>query len=266
MIIKKIAASKRGFLAAALALGISFYGVAGAVAGERGHPSHWSYEGEAGPAHWGDISKGNEACKGKSQSPINIEGTSEAPLADISFDYKPTKLNIVNNGHTIQVNYDKGSLIKVDGVDYELVQFHFHDPSEHTVGGKSFAMENHLVHKNADGKLAVIGVLIEAGAENAAYKGVFANLPKKADEKKELDVTVSADDLLPKDRAFYTYAGSLTTPPCSEIVTWIVLKTPIQMSKKQINAFKKIIRNNNRPIQPLNGRTVSIKAPAAATK
>ncbi|MBI5345479.1 MAG: carbonic anhydrase family protein, partial [Deltaproteobacteria bacterium] len=177
-------------------------------------------------------------------------------LPDIAFSYKKSTLNIVNNGHTIQVNYDKGSSIKVDGMDYELVQFHFHNPSEHTVSGKAFANEMHLVHRNAKGGLAVVGVLIEAGKEAASFKDIWANLPGKADEKRSLHVTINADELLPKARTFYRYTGSLTTPPCSEGVTWLVLKTPVQMSEAQLKAFNDIFKVNNRPVQPVNDRQI----------
>lgn len=238
------------------AVAVSLTAFGPAVASESSHP-HWAYEGEHGPAHWGDMSKEFEACsKGKNQSPVDIAGAEEADLKDIEFSYKPSKLNVLNNGHTVQVNYDKGSSIKVDGVEYQLVQFHFHDPSEHTIGGKSFPTELHLVHKNGKGELAVVGVVIEKGAQNPAYKEIWANLPKKADEKKEVNVAINADDLLPKTRTYYTYTGSLTTPPCTENVKWLVLKTPIQMSETQIDQFNGVIKGNNRPVQPINTRKI----------
>lgn len=244
------------FAYAGLALLFAAFTAASSMASEKGH-AHWSYEGDTAPGQWGHMSKDYEACsKGKSQSPIDISGATDEDLPDIAFSYKPSKLNMENNGHTIQVNYDKGSSIKVDGGDYELVQFHLHTPSEHTVAGKSFALENHLVHKNAKGELAVVGVLIEKGAENAAYKEIFANLLKK-EEKKSFDVTINAAELLPKDKTYYGYAGSLTTPPCSEGVKWHVLKTPIQMSEAQIKAFSEIFKMNNRPVQPLGGRKIT---------
>jgi carbonic anhydrase len=228
------------------------------IAGEKGHhDAHWGYEGEYGPSHWGGMSKEYATCgSGKSQSPIDISGAEEKDLPDIVINYKESKLNIKNNGHTIQVDYDSGSSIKVDGGDYQLAQFHFHDPSEHTVNGRSFPMELHIVHKNEKGGLAVIGVILEEGSENPAYAKVFAEMPKKADEEKKLSVTVNASDLLPKSKAFYRYAGSLTTPPCTEDVAWFVLKTPVEVSKAQVDAFKAVIKDNNRPLQPLHGRKI----------
>lgn len=222
------------------------------------HP-HWSYEGEHGPGHWSEVSPDYEACsRGKSQSPIDITKPEKDGRETVAFDYRPSKLNVINNGHTVQVNYDKGSSITVNGVSYDLVQFHFHDPSEHTVNGKSYGMELHLVHKNSKGELAVVGVLIENGAENPAFKALWANLPAGPDEKKELGETINAADFLPAARNFYRYAGSLTTPPCSESVKWLVIEKPIQMSEAQISRFKEIIKGNNRPVQPLNGRKVVI--------
>lgn len=246
------------FRAVSFALLASLGAFSYAGASESSHP-HWGYEGEHGPGHWGEMSAEYAACsKGKSQSPIDITRPEKNGHETIAFDYKPSKLNILNNGHTIQVNYDKGSSITINGVPYQLVQFHFHDPSEHTVGGKSYPVELHLVHKNDRGELAVVGVLIEKGEENGALKAVWANLPSKADEKKELNETVNAGELLPRERHFYRYSGSLTTPPCSESVKWLVIDSPIQMSEAQINRFKEIIKDNNRPVQPLNGRKVVV--------
>lgn len=251
--------SKRCLAALAAGAVMAFSG-GSALAGEGGH---WTYEGEHGPAHWGHITKEYAACsEGKNQSPVNIAGASEAALNDIEINYKASKLDVVNNGHTVQANYDAGSSIKVNGTEYQLLQFHFHGPSEHTVNGKSYPLENHFVHKSAKGELAVIGVLIEEGAENAAFKGIWANLPKKSGEKKTADVSYGATDLMPKAKTYSTYPGSLTTPPCSEGVTWLVLNEPIQMSKAQIEEIKAIIKDNNRPVQPINTRKISTKAPA----
>lgn len=247
---------KRMILAAALSLGLGF-GALSANASESAHP-HWSYEGEGGPAHWGHLSHDYEACsKGQRQSPIDITGAADEDIADIEFSYKPSKINIVNNGHTIQVNYDEGSYITLNGVRYNLLQFHFHGPSEHTIGGKSFVMENHFVHKNDKGELAVVGVLLEKGKENAAYSKVLANMPKKADEKKSLKDTVNAEDLLPGTRAYYTYPGSLTTPPCTENVTWLVLKSPVQLSEAQFKKYEAIYKGNARPVQSVHGRKIT---------
>ena len=245
----------KSVLAAAFALGLSLAAFnANAASG-----GHWGYEGEHGPEHWGHMSGEYKACsEGKTQSPIDLTNATAEELADITFDYKASKLNVVNNGHTVQVNYDNGSSISVNGSQYNLLQFHFHTPSEHTVNGKFYGNEMHIVHKNDKGELAVVGVLIEKGEENAAYKAIWSNLPKKADEKKSVAVDINAADLLPKEKEYFTYMGSLTTPPCSENVRWIVLQSPIQMSEGQIAEIQKIMHKNNRPVQKLHDRTLKM--------
>lgn len=245
----------KSVLAAAFVIGLSL----AAFNANAGSGGHWGYEGEHGPEHWGHMSGEYKACaEGKTQSPIDLSNAAAEELADIKFDYKPSKLNIVNNGHTVQVNYDNGSSISVNGSQYNLVQFHFHTPSEHTVEGKSYGNEMHLVHKNDKGELAVVGVLVEKGQENAAYKAIWSNLPKKANEKKSAAVDISASELLPQDKDYFTYSGSLTTPPCTENVRWIVLKSPIQMSEGQISEIQKIMHKNNRPVQKMHDRALKI--------
>lgn len=218
---------------------------------------HWGYEGEIGPEHWGELSDEYALCSsGLAQSPIDIAQTVPEDLLNIAFNYKPSNLNIVNNGHTIQANCAEGSGIEVDGVRYELLQFHFHAPSEHTINGQFSDMELHLVHKSADGNLAVVGVMLNKGAENAAFAPVFDNMPAVVDEENNPDALVNTEDLLPEDGLTYRYIGSLTTPPCSENVRWYVMKTPVEVSEAQVAAFEAIFHNNNRPVQPLNDREV----------
>ncbi|MEO6039752.1 MAG: carbonic anhydrase family protein [Saprospiraceae bacterium] len=219
---------------------------------------HWTYEGAEGPAHWDDLCLGYSACAGSSQSPINIEQpTADASLAAIVKNYHATATHILNNGHTEQVNYDAGSDITVNGETYSLLQFHFHTPSEHTVNGVSYPMEVHLVHKNAStGKLAVIGILFEEGAENELLKKFITHLPANKDQTYESTDSYDVAELLPSGNGYYTYAGSLTTPPCSEIVTWLVLKDHITASVEQIHAIEALEQENNRPIQNRYGRTI----------
>ena len=218
---------------------------------------HWGYEGEVGPKHWGELNDEYVLCSsGLAQSPIDIAETVPEDLPNIAFDYKPSRLNIINNGHTIQANYAEGSRIEVDSVRYELLQFHFHAPSEHTINAQFSDMELHLVHKSADGNLAVVSVMLNKGAENSAFAPVFDNMPAVVDEENNPDALVNAGDLLPEDGLTYRYIGSLTTPPCSENVRWHVMKTPVQVSEAQVAAFEAIIHDNNRPVQPLNGREV----------
>jgi carbonic anhydrase len=224
----------------------------------EGH-AHWGYEGHGDAAHWGDLDESFKTCKlGKLQSPIDIETkkVQSAGLKDIAFAYAPKAGEVVNNGHTIQVNVADGGKITLDNVDYKLAQFHFHNPSEEKVDGKSYPLVAHLVHKSAEGKLAVVAVLFKQGAENPALKRIFAKLPAKEGEKVALDAPFDAAELLPKDRGYYAFMGSLTTPPCSEEVRWQVLKTPVDLSDAQLAAFTKLYKANARPVQPLNGRVV----------
>ena len=266
-------------LAALLAAGFVL-SIEGAAGGQQPTPAstskaavpapktpHWSYGAEHGPAQWGELCPEFSACgDGRSQSPIDITGAASAKLPALATSYQPAELRIVhhehqadvvNNGHTVQVNYPGGSTLSVDGQTFDLLQYHFHSPSEHTVEGTRFPMEMHLVHKSADGKLAVVGAFIAEGEANAAFEPVWANLPKeKGTEVHHEHVQVDVDALLPLDRTTYRYDGSLTTPPCSEGVKWIVLATPIALSPQQIAAFRAIVKDNNRPTQPLNGRKI----------
>jgi len=220
------------------------------------HPPHWTYEGEEGPAHWGELDASYATCgTGQEQSPIDIAAPQTQDLTNISFHYQPSKLNILNNGHTAQVNYDAGSYIELDGVRYDVLQFHYHSPSEHTVNGEAFPAEVHIVHKNADGNLAVVGILLREGAENSAYGPFIDNLPASESEAKDAGVTVDAAGLLPTEQTTYRYDGSLTTPPCSEGVKWLLMTTPVELSSEQLDKLDAMFEANNRPVQPLEGRT-----------
>ncbi len=231
-----------------------------AAAGEKGAAGHeWSYEGEHGPAHWGDVKSDYAVCKtGKNQSPIDITSAVKADLPPIQFSYKPVPLRIINNGHSIQVNCPEGSSLTVGGKQYQLIQFHFHHPSEEKINGKSFDMVAHLVHKDAEGKLAVVAVLMKKGQANAFIKTLWEHLPKEEGrEEAPANVMIDPTGLLPSQRAYYTFTGSLTTPPCTEGVTWFVLKTPVELSDAQIGRFTHFYKNNARPVQPLGARVVS---------
>ncbi len=223
------------------------------------HSVHWAYEGEGGPQNWGDLNAKYSACSdGKSQSPIDISPVTLTALSDIEFNYQESPLEITNNGHTIQVNYAPGSSITVDGKRYELLQYHFHSPSEHSIGGKEYDMVAHLVHKAADGQLGVIGVVFAAGdTVNNAVSKLWLNMPEKAGVTTQVTgVTVNAADLLPVDFTYFNYSGSLTTPPCSEGVNWMVMATPNSVSTAQVEQFTNLFPLSSRPVQPLNGRMV----------
>jgi len=219
-------------------------------------PPHWTYEGKEGPEHWGKLDEAYAACgAGKSQSPIDVSNPAEKDLGNIAFHYQPSEVNILNNGHTAQVNYDAGSYIELDGVRYDVAQFHYHAPSEHALNGKLFAAELHIVHKSAEGRLAVVGILLEEGAQNDAYQPFIDNLPKQESDVHDAGVTIDAMDLLPAVQTSFRYNGSLTTPPCSEGVNWLLMTTPVELSSDQIHALASLFEEgNNRPVQPLNER------------
>ncbi|HEY9053066.1 MAG TPA: carbonic anhydrase family protein [Gammaproteobacteria bacterium] len=218
---------------------------------------HWTYSGNEGPEHWGELSDKFTICStGKNQSPIDISGLIEADLQPISFSYSNASKDILNNGHTIQVNYNAGSEITVDGINFELKQFHFHAPSENLIDGKSYPLEAHLVHADKDGNLAVIGVMFIEGKENKVLAKAWAKMPKNANDKQTL-IGVAANDLLPKNHDYYRFNGSLTTPPCSEGVRWLVMKNAVTASKSQIETFTNVMHHaNNRPVQATNARPV----------
>ncbi len=222
--------------------------------------AHWGYEGSNGPHFWGDLKSEYGTCKdGKQQSPIDISAAIVTTLSRIQTDYRDTPLDIVNNGHTIQVNYQAGSSITIGGKQFELLQFHFHSPSEHTVGGKAYPMVAHLVHKAADGQLGVIGILLKEGQANALIDQIWGHLPPHAGEKAVIEgEAINVSDLLPKDMTYFNYGGSLTTPPCSEGVNWMLLATPVALSAEQIEQFRALYAFNARPIQPVNGRPVGL--------
>jgi carbonic anhydrase len=221
-------------------------------------PPHWTYEGKHGPAQWGSLDPKYEACGiGKHQSPIDIRKAEKADLPEIQFAYQLAQPTLVNNGHTVQVTVPAGSAITVGDHRYELRQFHFHTPSEEAVSGKRAPLVAHLVHEDAEGKLAVVAVLFDVGAESAALKPVFAKLPAKAGTDVALEGTqIDPTAMLPAKRGYYEFEGSLTTPPCSEGVRWLVLREHSKISKAQLAAFRKLYPANARPLQPLNGRAV----------
>ncbi|NKB55540.1 MAG: carbonic anhydrase [Alphaproteobacteria bacterium] len=218
----------------------------------------WSYSGDAGPEHWGSLHASYTACSaGKNQSPINLTRFVDSALKPIGFSYKSGGREILNNGHTIQVNYAPGSKIRVDGKSFELKQFHFHAPSENTIEGHSYPLEGHFVHADAKGNLAVVAVMYKVESPLAELDKAWRHMPGRAGEKKTLPIPVHADALMPKRRGYYRFNGSLTTPPCTEGVRWLVLNTYKEISAAQVKAFTKVMHHpNNRPLQPLNARTV----------
>lgn len=219
---------------------------------------HWSYTGNTGADKWGSLDKQFATCGvGQRQSPIDIRKTIRADLPAIQFAYKPVPLTIVDNGHSIKVDTPGAGSITVDGASYELQQFHFHKPSEEKINGKAYDMVVHLVHQSKEGKLAVVAVAIEAGKEQSLIRTLWTHLPLETNKPvTRSDVKIDPTQLLPAKRGYYTFLGSLTTPPCTEDVLWLVLKTPMQISREQLAGFGTIYKNNVRPVQPVNGRVI----------
>jgi carbonic anhydrase len=228
--------------------------------GAKGHDPHWSYEGEYGPENWAAVKPEFNVCAiGKRQSPVHIQetGTLQGPAEPLVFDYRPSGGTVVNNGHTIQVDLDRGNSLTVRGSTYQLLQFHFHHPSEEKVNHKGFSMVAHLVHKNDEGQLAVVAVLIDPGAANDLIHKVWTHMPLDSGDRVRLPAgLLDINALLPSDQRYYQFIGSLTTPPCTEGVLWNVLKSPMTVSRDQLRLFSQLFPNNARPVQALNGRVV----------
>ena len=225
------------------------------------HAVHWSYSGEGGPSHWGDLDPKYQMCKiGRNQSPVNLmDKTAVNTVGLPGFDvyYRDAPMKIIYNGHTLQINYPLGSYISINGNRYELLQFHFHTPSEHQKNGFNYPMEMHIVHKDGQGNLAVIGILFQEGEENEDLADIIRYLPKDTGkEHLHKYVKVNPVKFFPESKLFYKYSGSLTTPPCSEGVYWMVFKQPVEASAEQLQAMKALMGDNNRPVQPYFSRSI----------
>jgi carbonic anhydrase len=223
----------------------------------------WDYEGARGAEHWSDLDPAYAVCNvGKEQSPIDIQNTEKGDLPSLRFNYRSGPLKyLINNGHTIRVNYHgapgSGNFLIVGAQRYQLTQFHFHRPSEEYIHGKPYDMVLHLMHQSADAKVVGVAVLLKAGSANATIQQIWAHMPEAVGKEEDIaGIEINPADLLPHDTAYYTYMGSLTAPPCTEGVTWFVLKTPVDISAEEINAFAKLYPHDVRPVQPLNGRVV----------
>ena len=221
--------------------------------------AHWSYEGEEGPSHWGSLNEDFAMCAtGQHQSPIDISAATSTTQAPLTFDYKVGGYEMINNGHSLQVNYEPGSTLTVGDHQYELKQFHFHAPSENTINGEQFPLEAHFVHQDADGNYAVVAVMYKDGEPKEGLKSVWQTELPEIYEKETYQNPIDANSLLPENLTNYQFIGSLTTPPCSEDVQWIVLKEANYTNLDMIHAFGDVVHlPNNRPVQPLNDRTIS---------
>lgn len=219
--------------------------------------SHWDYEGQAGPEHWGELTPEFRTCQlGLEQTPIDLTGSVKGSLTSVDLRYQPTKFRVKNNGHTIQADADDGSFVTIDNQRFSLKQFHFHHRSEHLVEGKSLDMELHFVNVSAEKSIAVVGVFIKAGAPNAALQKVLDLMPTSAEGEARDLAQFDPTELIPRARSFYRYMGSLTTPPCSEGLTWTIFREPIDASVDQIRAFAALFPNNARPVQRRNRRFI----------
>ena len=219
--------------------------------------AHWSYEGDHGPAKWGDLDAANKVCDiGSQQSPIDIGVTVKSRLPALKIRWAGNADTIINNGHTIQLNFAEGSTLAFGEAKYKLVQLHFHRPSEHLIAGKNFPMEAHLVHRADSGALAVVGVLMATGRPNTAFHRIVSTMPAQEGPAIKADPRIDPNALLPARLGYYRYPGSLTTPPCSEIVEWLLLTDPIHVAESDVASFAKLYPSNARPAQKDNRRYV----------
>ncbi|WP_083748917.1 carbonic anhydrase [Pelomonas sp. KK5] len=223
-------------------------------------PPPWSYAGEGGPEHWASLSPANGLCAaGQRQSPIDIKDTIKVDLEKIRFDYQAGAFSVVNTGRTVQVSPAPGSAIEVMGRRFELQQIHFHHPAEERLNGRQFDMSAHLVHKDAEGRLAVVAVLLDRDLDNKSQpvvQQIWNGLPLELNDPLASPGPLDPQKLLPEDRSYFTYMGSLETPPCSENVLWIVMRQPVLVSKQQIEIFSRLYPMNARPVQPIAGRMI----------
>ena len=224
--------------------------------GDAGHEIHWSYEGDTGPAMWGSLDPSFAACDdGVRQSPVDITGAVAGGESELEIRWQPGDAEVVDNGHTIVVNVAEGSAISLEGREFSLLQFHFHHPSEHTVEGSAAPIDIHFVHAAAEGDLAVIGVFLETGEADPTIQSIWEAIPSAGEPPGAL-AALDPRALLPEGGSHYRYPGSLTTPGCSEIVSWVVMTESIAVSQDQIDAFAALYPMNARPVQPLNERTI----------
>lgn len=218
----------------------------------------WSYEGNASPEHWGELSREFQTCAtGKNQSPVNITQVTHGQLPALGMNFQLNTETIINNGHTIQINLEEGDNFILDEDQFNLTQFHFHSPSENQIAGKSFPLEAHFVHTDGHGGIAVVAVMFEEGDASPVLDQLIAVIPEQLNQAKVIEQPIDVSSLFPDSKNYYRFSGSLTTPPCTEGVIWLILKQPVSLSASQLKLFQQALRHaNNRPVQPLNGRLI----------
>jgi carbonic anhydrase len=246
-------------LASAAVAVLTLTGISAASWAQETEAPEWSYEGATGPANWAGLSPQFATCgSGSEQSPIDLRATRERRVAPIRVDYRPSRVVEENNGETIVSEVAPGNRLRVGRRSYELVQFHLHIPSEHTVRSRRFPMELHFVHRDENGALAVLGVLLTRGERNAVYERIAAAQPRERGQRRRPAGRIDLDRLLPRSFRAYRYDGSLTTPPCSEGVRWMVLRQPVELSRSQIASYARLFERTSRPVQPRGGRAVDL--------
>ncbi|MGV3345327.1 carbonic anhydrase [Enterobacteriaceae bacterium LUAb1] len=225
---------------------------------QAGNIPIWTYEGKAGPEHWGELSPAFSVCHtGQFQSPIDIRSPVDAKLPALDIIFHSAAESMVNNGHTIQITVSDEDDFKLDNHHFTLMQYHFHSPSENLINGKQYPLEAHFVHTSANGDLAVVAVMFKTGKENSALKPILNSLPAETNKVVPVNQRFNLKPLFPHNQHYYRFSGSLTTPPCTEGVRWLVMSHPVTLSKEQLAIFQKALKNsNNRPIQPLHGRLI----------
>ena len=217
----------------------------------------WSYKGEGAPENWAKINQEYGRCSGFNQSPIDVTTTIKSAIPPLKFAYNASAKSIINNGHTIQINFADGGDLYLDGDVFHLKQFHLHTPSENQIAGKSYPLEAHFVHMNKQGALAVVGIMYAEGLENFSLSKLWSKLPKEENVELALNQGIQAADFLPSKRSYYRFNGSLTTPPCTEGVRWLLFKDIQTASSEQIKTFSKLMHDDNsRPVQPVNARII----------
>lgn len=256
----------RACIAVVIIGGLGLLSVKGTEAWATPAEVHWTYQDLTGPNYWSNLNPSFAACtSGQAQSPIDLTAVDSIDLVDPDFHYESVPLNLLNNGHTVQVPYAPGSYVTLAGKRYNLLQFHFHSPSEHAIEGKAQAAELHLVHQSDEGDLAVVAVFLEIDEPDEqpsknlkGYRALSKALPTKVGDQVRTDRTINARSLLPDKATTYRYSGSLTTPPCTESVTWLVMTEPVKLPASQIAKYAQLLNHNNRPLQPLNHRRVQV--------
>lgn len=225
--------------------------------GEPKPYAHWTYEGDEGQKNWASLDERFAMCeKGLNQSPINITSAIDAELSPLVFEGEAKATTFINNGHTVQANFQSGNYVTIDNKKYGLKQIHFHTPSENHIDGEVFPLEAHLVHVDKNNDLAVIGIMFKVSSDNSVLNKLLRNLPENKDDKEEVKSEIFGYEILPEAKEYYRFNGSLTTPPCSEGVKWVVLKTPVEISQSQLNDFMNVMPKNARDIQELNARII----------